>query len=248
MPTNLWEKVVTDDGSVSLVHPKYDEMFHSKSGALSEARNLYITGSGFAEHINSSAEDTWVLDIGLGLGYNALSTIEATCSGYPATTVHLISLEKDEEVLKAFMDPQAPWKANWSKKWQDYSTEFHQIASGHWQTMIYSAVDFSSPLVIWDILHMDATDLINPEKNSSSNLFQNQRFNFFWQDAFSPPKNPELWSSAWFDRLHALARPGARLMTYSVSRQVKDALTGSEWSWELIASTGRKKHWLRGTC
>ncbi len=55
------------------------------------------------------------------------------------------------------------------------------------------------------------------------------RFHAFYQDAFSPKKNPTLWTVEWFHLLGSLAEPGARLSTYSASVSVRKAMVEAGW-------------------
>ena len=74
-----------------------------------------------------------------------------------------------------------------------------------------------------------------------------QHFDFIWQDAFSPKKNPDLWSEEWFRKLMKASTENAVLMTYSVARVVKDGLEGAGWHYAKIKAPGKKKHWLKAT-
>ena len=73
------------------------------------------------------------------------------------------------------------------------------------------------------------------------------KFDIIWQDAFSPRKNPDLWSADWFDKLKKSASPDAHLFTYSVAGTVKEALTTSGWQYEKIKRNDslHKKQWLK---
>ena len=78
--------VETADGSLSLVHPEHGECYHSRSGALTEARSLYIEMSGFLPRLAATAKAVIeVLDVGLGLGYNALASIDAWAAALSAS-------------------------------------------------------------------------------------------------------------------------------------------------------------------
>jgi tRNA U34 5-methylaminomethyl-2-thiouridine-forming methyltransferase MnmC len=71
------------------------------------------------------------------------------------------------------------------------------------------------------------------------------KLDFVWQDPFTPELNPIMWSPEWFAKVRAESKPSTRLMTYSVSRVVKDALEKSGWVHERMRTPGRKRHWLR---
>lgn len=233
-----WKTIKTADGSLSLVHPEYDEMFHSDSGALLEAKSLYVEGSGILDKL--SAEGTVrVLDIGLGLGYNALATIESATALPNRMSLEIISLEKDPQVFAYFRNQAAVFKSNWPEEWHRWINCLEEKAPGSWQGVIHSANTDSAPIK-WTVFLGDALD-------TSETLKSLGTFDYFWQDPFSPQKNPLMWSKDWFTLLNGLAKKDAVLMTYSVSRMVKDALTEGGWQWQLIPTVTQKKNWLRAS-
>ncbi len=90
------KRVITDDGSVTLRNPEYDECYHSKSGALEESELKYIKPC-------KITKNSKVLDIGFGLGYNAAAALEVGAE--------VISLEKDPKALKATQKLSIPLKS-----------------------------------------------------------------------------------------------------------------------------------------
>ena len=223
---NLGEVVVTGDGSWTMAHAEHGETYHSSHGAMAEAMELYIGASGIKTRFASSAEVTSVLDVGLGLGYNALATIESWCDAPAPGPLNILSLEINPELVQALKSGTGAWQGNWTPKRLELARALGgdpiQHPSGratcHWQ------------LVVGDAL---VADLVGA-------------FHYVWQDPFSPTKNPTMWSSAWFSRVRSIAAPGCMLLTYSVARTVRDALAESGWQVDRIPTgTGRKRHWLR---
>lgn len=68
-----------------------------------------------------------------------------------------------------------------------------------------------------------------------------KKFDAFYQDPFSPKKNPRLWSVDWFVKLRHLAADGAILSTYSAARPVVEALTAASWKVTTRKGFGRKR-------
>lgn len=54
-------------------------------------------------------------------------------------------------------------------------------------------------------------------------------FHAIYQDAFSPKRNPTLWTEEWFKVLGTFTAPGAILSTYSASSSVRKALVNAGW-------------------
>ncbi len=68
-----------------------------------------------------------------------------------------------------------------------------------------------------------------------------EKFHAIYQDAFSPRKNPTLWTTEWFALLGQLSHPGARLATYSASISIRKALHAAGWGVYPGEAFARKK-------
>jgi tRNA U34 5-methylaminomethyl-2-thiouridine-forming methyltransferase MnmC len=51
-----------------------------------------------------------------------------------------------------------------------------------------------------------------------------ETFNIVFLDPFSPKKNPELWTEAFFQDIFHRMKPGAKLATYSCARKIRENL------------------------
>lgn len=234
MSKELGEIVVTADGSLTLKHPEHGENYHSHLGAHQEARDLYINGSGFVAALENS-QPLGVLDVGLGLGYNALITIESWLLAKRPPDIFLLSLEINPALVAALASGQAPWQKDWAPGWIDNSRKLQKLGTEWVATFSHP----SGTKLRWQVIVGDA---LKAELSSPTG-----GFDFIWQDAFSPTKNPTLWSAEWFQKLAKSSHAGTVLVTYSVARMVKDALSASGWRWEKIPGVVTKKHWLKAT-
>lgn len=227
----------TGDGSYTMVHPEHGETYHSKAGAYYEAKKLYVEESGFLEFLNRdpNAASCSVLDVGLGLGYNALTTIEAWTTKKTEKDLLLISLEVDQTLIGQFASGAAPWQLEWSERWLALAKRLEQVSANEWSMTITHP---KSPAKCrWKVISGDAMDW-DPASEECG-------FDFIWQDPFSPKKNPKLWSEGWFQKITKYCNPEVRLMAYSVARVVKDGLANAGWDYEIIESGGPKRHWLK---
>lgn len=83
-------KVITKDGSVTFHSSEYDEHYHSKAGALTEADKKY------AEVCNiGSREEVDVLDVCFGLGYNSAAAIDT----FKGKRLSIIGLENYQGIV-----------------------------------------------------------------------------------------------------------------------------------------------------
>jgi tRNA 5-methylaminomethyl-2-thiouridine biosynthesis bifunctional protein len=244
MTTDLLQ---TQDGSWTLLCPHTQESYHSRLGACTEAQNLYIQGSGFhkqcqnTEYQNTAHEHSiHVLDVGLGLGYNACSTIHAWMDGSGSQHLILSSLEQNQALWdRMFAVAQAPvgtdWQKNWTSTWRAWVRGCTKGSGDVWSHQIPHPV--GSGVCTWFIHLGDALGLGWASKLPTT-------LDFIWQDPFSPTKNPSLWGPEWFRALASHSHPTTRLMTYSVARSVKNALDEGGWSWAKIPGYGHKTSWL----
>jgi tRNA U34 5-methylaminomethyl-2-thiouridine-forming methyltransferase MnmC len=242
---SLWrhgDLITTQDGSLTVKDPIVGECYHSQMGARREARELYIEASGLAERwnkpdVNGGTSPLEILDVGLGLGYNAMATIEAWMSSPNVGSLLLQSLEVDQDLVALLASGQAPWQQGWDQILLDAVGSLKSQTDSIWTTQIKHPI--SSAICSWTIRIGDASNLAVKPMSSRG-------FDYIWQDPFSPEKNPKMWTSDWFRKLRPGTHPQTLLMTYSVARAVRDHLTEGGWVWEKFPSnSGIKRHWLR---
>ena len=214
---------LTEDGSPTLNHPEHQQWFHSKAGAETEAKSLYIEASGILESF--PGKDLHVADVGLGLGYNIIATVQAWLSDSSAKDLKVTSFEYDESLWKTIQIPDTQLTKNYPSIWFDLC---HQKQMTHPNGSICK----------WDVV---LGDLSKNELDVSSN------FDFVWHDPFSPDVNESLWTEVFFKRLILSMVEGGTLMTYSVRRSVRDSLAASGFEVIKIPTTTMKKNWLKAT-
>ncbi len=236
MQTVFGTLIETADGSLTIKHEGHQQDFHSLEGAKFEAWQLYIVSSGILERLQSSETPVAVLDVGMGLGYNASATIAAWLSAKTPSALTLISLEIDIRLVAALAGGEAPWCKGWDASWLLGPKQLIKVAENHWLAVI-THPSSSSPLK-WDVYVGDASEAAIPKIKEG--------FEFVWQDPFTPELNPGMWSATWFERVRAASAPNVQLLTYSVARVVRDALEQGGWKAERFPAIGKKRHWLRG--
>lgn len=227
------ERVLTQDGTYTVRHPVYEEEFHSWQGARFESDELYMKASGFQDALTYRTDSIGVLDVGLGLGYNALMTLETWMKSPGICDLHMVSLEQTEELLQGLVSPETGWKDGWSPEWRDWSQKLNKEAQGLWRAEFVHPV--SGKRFSWVAYVGDARNISLPSAS----------LDFIWQDAFSPKKNPELWTAEWFEKIRAASRSSACIVTYSVARIVKDNLNAAGWDYQRVQAAGQKRQWLK---
>lgn len=228
--------IETADGSWTVKHAEHGQDFHSTEGAKFEAWQLYVLASGFLESLRHKHETPiGVLDVGMGLGYNACATIAGWLGEEDPTDVELTSLEIDSRLAAALASGAAPWTINWEESWLLGPRSLRRISETIWRGECLHGNQQSR--LGWTIYLGDASKI--------HTSWSNAKYDFIWQDPFTPELNPGMWSAAWFEKLRMTAAADVKLMTYSVARVVKDALTEGGWTVVRFRTPGRKRHWLK---
>lgn len=228
--------IQTDDGSWTIKHASHGQDFHSLEGAKFEAWELYVIASGFMQRLaERSGTKIAVLDVGMGLGYNAAATMAAWYEADQPPSLHIVSLEIDERLVEAIAGGSAPWCDNWGEEWLIGPKSLRRISDSSWQAQFIHPSGYSS--LVWCIYVGDASLEEIPLVDSG--------YEFIWQDPFTPELNPQMWSKGWFTKVRLVSAATVQLMTYSVSRVVRDALTDGGWQVQRFPTPGRKRHWLK---
>lgn len=247
-PSPYGDVVTTGDGSLTLRHPEHLELYHSDEGAIFEARELYINTSGFGKRLLAPATDAAtpppplrVLDVGMGLGLNALSTLEAWYQSDTAYDLELMSLEINPALIEALASATAPWQIPWATRWRQWCSLLTRQTSRTLDATITHLNGKSR--AHWVVCQTDLACAPIPQIYGDTW----DGWQFIWQDPFSPKLNAPLWSPEFFTRVLAAASADVTLATYSVARPVKDALAAAGWTYVLHPTPGKKRHWLIAT-
>lgn len=165
-------------------------------------------------HIQALLRDqnpTHVLEVGFGTGLGFRETLQLARS-QKNSFLRFTSLELDEELVK-WAAPQA------IKKQFDHVTLYQQLGEEFELTILIGDARLSLPQYA---PHLPPVHAI-------------------YQDAFSPRRNPTLWTKEWFALLGSLSAPGAYLSTYSASISIRKALIAAGWGVSLGESFAQKR-------
>jgi len=194
------KKIVTMDGSETLYNEEYEDHYHSKSGAVEESFEKFVKPAITDKTLSKGF--IRILDIGFGLGYNAIAAIDYIQDNNKNCEIELISLEKDLKLdeLKSL-----------NPKLRNYNIiqkiSFDPITNSYL---------FEEKNVRLQVKIGEATEIIKKIK---------LEFDAIFLDGFSPKKNPELWTRSFFSELYRVIRVGGILTTYSYSREIRDNLS-----------------------
>lgn len=212
-PNHQW--VPTEDGSHTLYSEAFQEACHSTSGAREETLLHYLKGC----QVEAKFEDqdqVSILEVGFGLGIGFLTTLEVLSQ--QTKPWKFLSLEIDRDLLEWFRQ-------------ENHTHPF--LKNLYWDGNKLIAKNQQIKLTI---LCGDAR--VELPKFLQQNP---QHWDAIYQDAFSPKKNPALWSVEWFELLKSHAAPNVALSTYSASTSIRKSLLEAGWKLHKGEKFGPKK-------
>jgi tRNA U34 5-methylaminomethyl-2-thiouridine-forming methyltransferase MnmC len=212
VPTRLGDVVVqlTDDGSRTLLRTDTNDAYHSGSGALTETRHVYLSNSGVEDRLRE-LKRTAVLEIGLGTGMGMLVTLDAACQS--SAELDYVCFENHwlpADLLRQLQPHDWVGQDNLVDRYLDYRESLpERVDQG---TYTWQAGEKQSVT----IHHTDVR---------AAKFERTRQFDAVYFDPFAPDSNAELWQHELLSALHFALVGGGRLVTYCVSRPVRELLT-----------------------
>lgn len=229
----MWTRLVTADGSVTLVSTAVGEACHSRSGAWLEARERYAIPTRLRERACARAHrgddrPLRLLDVGTGLGL----TIAAALDALEGTGVRLdvVSLERDASVLAAAarigrdamsVDGAGP-AADLGRSWAPVLEALARAA--HHRTDHRTD---AGPDSTFEPLGADRGRLrllLGDGRETIQRLPARPTFDAVFLDPFSPAADPPLWEREFLAAVAVRMAPGSWLSTYTAALEVRARL------------------------
>ncbi|WP_457606958.1 tRNA (5-methylaminomethyl-2-thiouridine)(34)-methyltransferase MnmD [Nitratifractor sp.] len=196
--------VETADGSLTLYSERFDECYHStRDGALKESLRKHVLP---AFSLLGEREEVTILDICFGLGYNTLATLHHVLANDLPIRVRILSPEFDEALVRSLKD-------------FDYPPEFEPLRPVI--EAISEKLHYEDERFRIDVLIGDAREILD---DLAAEWPSTLSFDIVYQDAFSPKKNPLLWTREYFAQIRRLASEDLILTTYSSATPVRMGL------------------------
>ena len=188
-----YKPVETADGSMTLYSSFFKEKYHSAVGAMSEALEKFIKPTNLVKRLESASVK--LLDIGFGLGCNALSAFDLASE----KGIEIISLEFDRAVVERAKEIYPKWESIYRALLKE-----GKYTQGN-----------CSIRILWGDARKSLAQLV--EQGAGS-------FDVIFHDAFSTSKNTELWTLHFFRQERRLLGLGGVIVTYSNALPVRAAL------------------------
>ncbi len=210
---------VTSDGSTTIHLTDWDENYHSKHGAIQEAKHVFIkNGLSLFDHKSIS-----ILEIGFGTGLNALITlIEAKNLNLKIDYVGVESypISNDEVVAMNYIE-----ELNAQKE----SAIFETMHSSVWEQRIPLTSEFS----------------LTKRKQFIETIEDVEAFDLIYFDAFGYRVQPELWSTEVFAKMYTALKPNGILVTYAARGVVKRSMLEVGFTVEKLEGPPGKREMFR---
>ena len=215
------ELQITQDGSHTLYVSEIDETYHSTHGAIQESTHIFIN-AGLKQ---CKKQRVNILEVGFGTGLNAfLTAIEAQKSGQE---IHFISLEKYPVSIDKAM------QLNYGQQIQDTNSMalFQKIHQADWGKEVAISEGFFLKKIQCDF----------------TTYIPDTTFDLVYFDAFSPEKQPEMWTEEQFQKIYNACNQSAILTTYCAKGAVRRALQAVGFKAERLPGPPGKREILRAT-
>lgn len=208
----------------------FDDIYHSADGGPGQARHVFLHGNGLPDNWAGKRQFV-ILENGFGSGLNFLTTWAAWRADperpeklhYLATELHPFRVEDLARLHRQWSDLEFLAEALRSN-WPLPMAGFHRL-------------EFAAGRVVLTLMLGDAETSLRKLRAS---------IDAFYLDGFDPHKNPDMWSAALLKRCGQLAAPNATFATWTVSGQVRRAISEAGFVAEKRPGFGSKRQMLAG--
>lgn len=201
--------IQTDDGSHSLWSEKFDENCHSTTGAYAETILHYIEGTKVLERVTQKGQVS-ILEVGFGTAMGIYATYREIASLPFLKNTKFISTELDKDLIL--------WAKN---RYSEHELIGKLKRSDYFGIPAYEAKTPEFHLIV---LVGDAYETLSLLKEKAP-----LPVDAIYQDAFSPKKNPDLWTVEWFQLLKEFSNQQTLMGTYSSSVNIRKSMIEAGW-------------------
>ncbi|MUP44221.1 SAM-dependent methyltransferase [Gramella sp. BOM4] len=215
--------IKTGDGSVTIHLPEWNEQYHSKHGAIQEARHVFLKMG-----LHKLAEDTGlseisILEIGFGTGLNAFLTfLEA----------EKLKLQVNYRGVEAFpVQLEEVKKLNYAEVIPALEKEpiFLKMHEEDWEKPNKISSDFT----------------LTKQQKDFKEITDDAQYDLIYFDAFGARVQPELWTEEIFSIMYKALRNNGILVTYAAKGSVRRAMLANGFQVEKLPGPPGKREMLR---
>ena len=213
------EIIHTLDGSTTIQIKEWDECYHSKHGAIQEAQHVFIK-NGLSLFQNKTIS---ILEIGFGTGLNAFITFlegKKMNQSIDYVGVEAYPISAEELVSMNYVDELNAG---------DHKEVFEKIHQCNWEEKTVISNNFS----------------LTKRKQFFEEINDLDRFDLIYFDAFGYRVQPELWSTAIFQKMFDALKSNGVLVTYAARGVVKRSMIEVGFKVEKLAGPPGKREMFR---
>lgn len=215
------EIIQTLDGSTTIHLKEWDECYHSKHGAIQEAQHVFIK-NGLSLFPNQSVS---ILEIGFGTGLNTfISFLESSKLNQSINYVGVEAYPVNATEVLA-MNYVDELNAKSQKE------VFEKMHESKWNEKIELTAEFE----------------LTKRKQFFDEIDDIEQFDLIYFDAFGYRVQPELWSTAIFQKMYTALRPGGKLVTYAARGVVKRSMIEVGFTVEKLPGPPGKREMFRAS-
>ncbi|BFM41624.1 tRNA (5-methylaminomethyl-2-thiouridine)(34)-methyltransferase MnmD [Flavobacterium sp. CFS9] len=213
------EIIKTLDGSTTIHLHEWNESYHSKHGAIQEAKHVFIKNGLSLFDVAPVS----ILEIGFGTGLNAFITF-------------LESNEKQQQIdyvgVEAYpVDAKEVLAMNYVAELEadNYKDVFAKMHECEWNQKEVISADF----------------MLTKRKQFFDEIDDFEIFDLIYFDAFGYRVQPELWSTEIFRKMYQSLKPNGVLVTYAARGVVKRSMMEVGFTVEKLAGPPGKREMFR---
>jgi tRNA U34 5-methylaminomethyl-2-thiouridine-forming methyltransferase MnmC len=211
--------IQTRDGSTTIHIEGWDECYHSRFGAIQEAQHVFIK-NGLSLFENKSIS---ILEIGFGTGLNAFITFlesQKLNQKIDYVGVEAYPVSADEVVSMNYVSELNA---------ENESEIFKKMHQCNWDEQIILRKDF----------------LFTKRQLFFAEIDDVEMFDLIYFDAFGFDFQPELWSTAIFQKMYTALRAKGVLVTYAARGVVKRSMIEVGFTVEKLEGPPGKREMFR---
>ncbi len=211
--------IQTLDGSTSIHLPDWNENYHSKHGAIQEAKHVFIK-NGLSLFPEKSIA---IMEIGFGTGLNAFITfLESIKLNQIIDYVGIEAYPVDDSEIK-LMNYVTELQA------QNHEDIFYKMHNSNWEEKIHLSERFT----------------LTKQKKFFETIDDYEKYDLIYFDAFGYRVQPENWSTEIFQKMYKALKPKAVLVTYAARGVVKRSMVEVGFTVEKLEGPPGKREMFR---
>jgi tRNA U34 5-methylaminomethyl-2-thiouridine-forming methyltransferase MnmC len=217
--------VITGDGSHTLYNTQLDETYHSRNGALTESRHIFLD-QGLAYYLRKNPRCTKVriFEMGLGTGLNALLALQWAIENQVRVEYHAVDTTPlDMDMIQQLNYPEV-------MKWPQGRTFLDRLHALEWELRHDLHPHFS----------IKKTDTSIEKYQAETEAYQ-----VIFYDAFAPSKQINVWDPFLLEKMYADLSAGGIMTTYCARGQFKRDLRSIGFSVETLPGPPGKHEMVR---